>query len=68
MKEWDSSQKNVYHCDLCAKWFCEKHLSPKFPFFVDWETISAVQGNPEIRALYYFEYKREGGHPDFVYW
>ena len=32
------------------------------------DTIFDVQGNPEIKALYYTEYKREGGHPDFVYW
>jgi len=68
VKDGDSSQKQVYHCDLCEKWFCEKHRKPKFPFFVDWDTISDVQGNPEIKALYYTEYKREGGHPDFVYW
>jgi hypothetical protein len=35
---------------------------------VDWDTISDVQGNPEIKALFHTEYKREGGHPDFVYW
>lgn len=35
---------------------------------MDWDTISDVQGNPEIKVLFYTEYKREGGHPDFVYW
>ena len=68
VKELDSSEKQVTHCDLCDKWFCERHRKPKFPFFVDWDTISDVQGNPEIKALFYTEYKREGGHPDFVYW
>jgi hypothetical protein len=68
MKEGDSSQKQVYHCELCDKWFCEKHLRPKFPYFIDWETIFDAQGNPEIKALYHIEYKREGGHSDFVYW
>jgi mannitol/fructose-specific phosphotransferase system IIA component (Ntr-type) len=68
MKEGDSSQKQVYHCELCDKWFCERHLKPKFPYFIDWETIFDVLGNPEIKALYYTEYMREGGHPDFVYW
>jgi len=68
MKDGDSSQKQVCYCELCDKWFCEKHLRPKFPFFVDWDTIFDVQGNPEIKTLYYFEYKREGGHPDLVYW
>ncbi len=35
---------------------------------MDWDTISDVKGSPEIKALFYTEYKREGGHPDFVYW
>jgi hypothetical protein len=68
MKEGDSTRKKVYHCDLCDKWFCEKHLSPKFPYFVDWDTVFDVQGDPEIKALFYAEYKREDGHSDFVYW
>ena len=68
VKEQDSSEKQVTHCDLCDKWFCERHRKPKFPFFVDWETIFDVQGDREIKALFYTEYQREGGHPDFVYW
>lgn len=35
---------------------------------MDWDTIFDVQGRPEIKALFYTEYRREGGHPDFVYW
>lgn len=68
MKDGDSSKKQVYHCELCDKWFCETHSKPKFPYFIDWDTIFDVQGNPEIKALFHIEYKREGGHPDFVYW
>jgi hypothetical protein len=67
-KEKDSSQKKVYYCELCGKWFCERHREPKFPYFIDWDTIFDVQGNPEIKLRYYNEYRREGGHPDFVYW
>ena len=66
-KDGDSSQKPVYRCDVCQKWFCEGHLKPKFPYFVDWETVFDVQGNPEIKYLFYTEYKREGGHPDFIF-
>lgn len=66
-KDGDSSQKPVYRCDLCRKWFCKEHLKPKFPYFVDWDTVFDVQGNPEIKALFYTEYKREGGHPDFIF-
>ena len=68
MKEQDSFEKQVTHCDLCDKWFCEKHREPKFPFFVDWDTVLDVQGNPEIKALFHTEYERKGGHPDFAYW
>jgi len=42
-------------------------LRPKFPYFVDWDTVFDVQGSPEIKALFHTEYRREGGHPDFVY-
>jgi hypothetical protein len=66
-KNADSSQKRVYHCDICKKWFCEKHQKPKFPYFVDWDTVFDVQGNPEIKARFHTEFKSEDGHPDFVY-
>jgi hypothetical protein len=66
-KEGNTSKKQVYYCELCDKWFCERHLEPKFPYFVDWDTVFDVQGNPEIKLLFYTEYRREGGHPDFVY-
>jgi hypothetical protein len=66
--EGDSSEKQVYHCELCNKCFCEKHLEPKFPYFVDWDTVFDIQGNPEIKLLFHTEYRRESGHPDFVYW
>jgi len=67
-KEGDFSLKSVFHCELCDKWLCEKHVKPKFPFFVDWDTIFDVQGDREIKVMFYVEYQREGGHPDFVYW
>ena len=63
----DSSQKRVSHCEICNKWFCEAHLKPKFPYFVDWDTVFDAQGDPKIKALFHTEYNREGGHPDFVY-
>jgi hypothetical protein len=66
-KDADSSQKPVYRCDLCEKWFCERHLEPKFPYFVDWDTVFNVEGDPRIKALFYTEYRREGGHPDFIF-
>jgi hypothetical protein len=67
VKDEDFSEKKVFRCELCNKWFCEKHLSPKFPYFVDRDTISDVQSDPKIKASFYTDYKREGGHPDFVF-
>jgi hypothetical protein len=66
-KDNDSSKKPVYRCDVCGKWFCELHLKPKLPYFVDWETQFDVQGNPAVKALFYSEYGRKDGHSDFVY-
>lgn len=63
----DSSKKTVYQCDVCHKWFCESHQKAKLPYFVEWETMFDVQGNPEVKALFYSEYRRQDGHPDFVH-
>jgi hypothetical protein len=63
----ESTKQRVYRCNECNKWFCELHRTPKFPYFVDWETVFDVQGNPEIKALFYSEHERIDGHPDFVY-
>lgn len=67
VKNGDISEKLVYRCELCNKWFCEQHRAPKFPYFVDWDTISDVQGDPIIKASFYTDYRREGGHPDFIF-
>jgi hypothetical protein len=66
-KNADSSQKPVFHCDLCEKWFCKEHLEPKFPYFVDWDTVFNVGGDPRIKLLYHTQHGREGGHPDYIY-
>jgi len=49
---------------LCERWFCEKHLEPRLAFIRD---IKAVENSPEVRTLYYTEWKRQDGHPDFAY-
>jgi hypothetical protein len=56
----------VYRCELCERWFCEKHLKPRLAFIKDLNVIDKI---PEIRALYYTEIQgKEGkGHPDFQY-
>jgi hypothetical protein len=56
------------HCKKCDIWFCKRHLKPKFPFIIDWDTIFNVQTNPEIKLRYHMEYRLEEGHPDLVYW
>ena len=66
-KHLDSSEKKVSHCEICNKWFCEAHLKPKVPYFINWDTVFDVQSDPKIKALFHTEYNREGGHPDFVY-
>ena len=57
----------MHRCSLCDKWFCETHLKPKFPYFVDWDNAFDVQGDPEIKVLFHTEFRRKGGHSDFVY-
>jgi hypothetical protein len=54
----------VYHCELCERWFCEKHLKPRLFFIKD---LDAIENIPEIRVLYYTEVKGKEGHPDFEY-
>lgn len=56
----------MYRCELCERWFCEKHLEPKLAFIKDLYAIGQI---PEVRALYYTEVEgKEGkGHPDFEY-
>jgi hypothetical protein len=66
-KDMESTKQRVYRCNECNKWFCELHRTPKFPYFVDWETQFDVQGNPAVKAMFYSEYGRQDGHPDFVY-
>jgi hypothetical protein len=56
----------VYRCELCERWFCEKHCEPKLAFIKDLKAIDKI---PEIRVLYHIEIEgKEGkGHPDFEY-
>ncbi|MCL5949291.1 MAG: hypothetical protein M1490_02295 [Candidatus Bathyarchaeota archaeon] len=67
MKNYDASKKKVVRCELCGRYFCAQHSKPKFPYFVDWETQFDVQGNPAVKGMFYSEYGRDDGHPDFVY-
>jgi hypothetical protein len=64
VRERDFSEKTVYRCELCDRWFCERHSEPRLAFIRD---LNAIENSPEARALYYTEMKREDGHPDFAY-
>jgi len=66
VRERDLSQKTVYRCELCDRWFCEKHIEPRLAFIKDLEAIDNI---PEVRVLYHTEIEgKEGqGHPDFEY-
>lgn len=41
--------------------FCEKHFEPRLAFI---RNLQAIDGSPEVRALYYTEMQRENGHLD----
>ena len=58
-QDWDSIQKRVFQCEKCKKWFCEKHLKPKYPYFVDWDIIFDIQGNPAVKEMFYSEYGKK---------
>jgi hypothetical protein len=64
VRDRDFSKKKVHYCELCQKWFCEKHLSPKLVFIPDFEH---VHKDPKIQLIYEKEYRRKDGHPDPVY-
>ena len=56
----------MYHCELCDRWFCKRHLKPRLAFI---RNFDAIESSREIRVLYETEVKgKEGlGHPDFQY-
>jgi ribosomal protein L37AE/L43A len=60
----DVAEKRLYQCKYCDRWFCEEHLEPRIAFIRDLETIIK---SPAQRALFYEEWKREDGHPDFAF-
>jgi hypothetical protein len=64
VRERDLSQKKDYRCELCDRWFCERHIEPRLAFIRD---LRAIEHSPEVRALYYTEMRYKNGHPDFEY-
>ncbi len=64
VRDRDYSKKSVFHCEFCDKWLCEKHKEPKLSFIPNFNP----NGYPsDLKELYYEEYKRKDGHPDFGY-
>jgi len=63
VRDNDFSQKKVYRCELCERWFCERHIEPRLAFIRDLKRGDS----PEVKALYHKEMQREDGHPDFEY-
>jgi hypothetical protein len=64
VRDRDFSQKTVYRCELCDRWFCERHIEPRLAFIKDFK---AINYSSEVRALYYTEMQYSDGHPDFEY-
>ncbi|MEM2912531.1 MAG: hypothetical protein QW146_08515, partial [Candidatus Bathyarchaeia archaeon] len=63
MRDRDFSKKRVYQCELCGRWFCEKHIEPRLAFV----SQRVIDSSPEIAALYREEMQHQNGHPDFEY-
>jgi hypothetical protein len=64
VKEGDSSEKKVRQCELCGRWFCEKHREPRLVYIKDFESIDDSR---ETRALFIEIEQYQDGHPDFPY-
>ena len=64
VREEDSSKKKLYQCQLCERWFCEKHLEPKLAVFRDLESIIK---DPVWREEVEKDWGRDDGHPDYEY-
>lgn len=64
VRDRDFSKKKVFRCKFCNRLFCEKHIEPRLAFI---QNFNPTNYSPEIEALYYREYRRTDGHPDFAY-
>jgi cation transport ATPase len=60
----DVTEKRLYQCKWCDRWFCEEHLEPRITFIRD---LKRVVKSPAQRAFFYEEWKRKDGHPDFAF-
>lgn len=64
VREEDSSEKKLYQCKYCERWFCERHLEPRLAIFRDFKTTIKDSAWREIVEK---ERERKDGHPDYAY-
>lgn len=50
----DIMEKRIYMCELCKKWFCEKHINAKEPMSREKmiEEIDEYQGHPCVGYVF----------------
>src|SRR3990170_8834605 len=63
-RDGDSSEKRLFQCRYCERWFCESHLEPRLAVIRDFNRISK---DKEWRDLVEEDWKREDEHPDYAY-
>jgi len=60
-RDEDKSEKKLFQCDLCGKWYCEKHVLPKPCYIVD-----LMKSDKDPTKWHYLN--DDGlGHPDANY-
>jgi len=64
VREADSSEKKLYQCQYCERWFCERHLEPRLTVIRDFKTVIK---DTAWRNIIEKEWRRKDGHPDFAY-
>ena len=64
VRDGDSSEKKLFQCQYCERWFCERHLEPRLAVIRDFNKIIK---DKEWRTMVEEDWKREDGHPDYAY-
>ena len=64
VKEDDASEKKLYQCQYCERWFCERHIGLRV---VHVPSYNEVIKDIAWREVVEKDRKRNDGHPDFAY-
>src|SRR3990170_8194379 len=64
VRDGDSSEKKLFQCQYCERWFCERHLEPRLAVIRDFNKIIK---DKDWRTMVEEDWKREDGHPDYAY-